>query len=130
MEGKGHRYCLRNAFEKGTILAGLLWVFVLTHWRVFRLKTKQLPIVDGLGFLIYTHDHSEPTRKPMAISDGKLREGYACDEMKSYPSMAFEKLVSQSAANNNYFIHHENHQSKIELLPAEIINCGIHIFTL
>src|SRR6187551_3084915 len=78
---------LKKAYDKGIILAGgsagsLCWF--LGGYSDSR--PKQLSIVNGLGFLNFSHCphyHSEPSRKPLywqAILDGKLKEGYACDD--------------------------------------------------
>jgi peptidase E len=122
---------LKKAYDKGIVLAGgsagsLCWF----TGGYSDSRPKALSIVNGLGFLDYTHCphyHSEPTRKPLyfrAVLDDKLGEGYACDDMAGilFVNGKFEKSVSQNAANNNYFIYKENAEVKEELLPAEIIN--------
>ncbi len=90
---------------------------------------KELSILSGLAFLNFSHCphyHSEPNRKPLyhkAILDGKLKEGYACDDMAGllFINEKLKKSVSLNAENNNYFISVENGKIKEELLPSEII---------
>jgi dipeptidase E len=121
---------LRKAYDKGIILAGgsagsLCWF----TGGYSDSRPKKLSIVYGLGFLNFTHCphyHSEPGRKPLynqAILDGKLKEGYACDDMAGllFVNGKLKKSLSLNADNNNYFIRLENGKIKEELLPAEII---------
>ncbi len=73
-----------------------------------------------------SHDYNEPSRKPLyhqAILDGKLKEGYACDDMAGllFVNEKLKKSISLNTENNNYFILVENGKIKEELLPSEII---------
>jgi dipeptidase E len=121
---------LRIAYDKGIILAGgsagsLCWF----TGGYSDSRPKQLSIVYGLGFLNFSHCphyHSEPTRKPLynqAMLDGKLKEGYACDDMAGllFLNGKLKKSLSLNTDNNNYFITVENGKIREELLPAEII---------
>jgi dipeptidase E len=121
---------LKKAYDKGIILAGgsagsLCWF----TGGYSDSRPKQLSIVYGLGFLNFSHCphyHSEPSRKPLynqAILDGKLKEGYACDDMAGllFINGKFKKSLSLNADNNNYFIKVENGKLKEDLLTAEII---------
>jgi hypothetical protein len=92
-------------------------------------RPKQLSIVNGLGFLNFSHCphyHSEPTRKPLylqAILDGKLKAGYACDDLSAllFVNGQLKKSLSLDDKNNNYFISVENGKIKEELIPAEVM---------
>jgi peptidase E len=121
---------LRKAYEKGIVLAGgsagsLCWF----TGGYSDSRPKQLSIVNGLAFLNYSncpHYHSEPSRKPLyfqAILDGKLKEGYACDDMSGllFVNGVLKKSLSLDKENNNYFISLENGKVKEELIPSEII---------
>ncbi len=121
---------LRKAYNKGIVLAGgsagsLCWF----TGGYSDSRPKQLSIVDGLGFLNFSHCphyHSEPTRKPLyfqAILDKKLGNGYACDDKAGllFTNGKLMKSLSLNKENNNYFIFLENGKVKEELLPAEII---------
>ena len=121
---------LRKAYDKGIVLAGgsagsLCW-FAGGYTDS---RPKELSILSGLAFLNFSHCphyHSEPNRKPLyhkAILDGKLKEGYACDDMAGllFINEKLKKSVSLNAENNNYFISVENGKIKEELLPSEII---------
>jgi len=121
---------LKKAYDKGIILAGgsagsLCWF----TGGYSDSRPKKLSIVYGLSFLNFSHCphyHSEPARKPLyyqAIADGKLKEGYACDDMAGllFLNGKLTKSLSLNADNNNYFISVENGKIKEQLLPAEII---------
>ena len=121
---------LRKAYDKGIVLAGgsagsLCW-FASGYTDS---RPKELSLLSGLAFLNFSHCphyHSEPSRKPLyhkAILDGKLKEGYACDDMAGllFINEKLKKSVSLNAENNNYFISVENGKIKEELLPSEII---------
>jgi dipeptidase E len=121
---------LRKAYERGIILAGgsagsLCWF----TGGYSDSRPKQLSIVYGLAFLPFSHCphyHSEPTRKPLyfqAVLDGKLGEGYACDDMAGiiFVNGEFKKSVSVNTDNNNYFISAKEGKINEQMLPSEII---------
>jgi peptidase E len=121
---------LRKAYERGIVLAGgsagsLCWF----TGGYSDSRPKQLTIIDGLGFLNYSHCphyHSEPSRKPLywqAILDGKLKEGYACDDNAAlvFVNGVMKKSISLDKENNNYFISVVNGKIREQMLPAEII---------
>jgi len=121
---------LRKAYEKGIVLAGgsagsLCWF----TGGYSDSRPKKLTIIDGLAFLNYSHCphyHSEPARKPLywqAVLDGKLKEGYACDDYSAlvFVNGVMKKSVSLNKENNNYFISVVNGKIREEMLPAEII---------
>jgi dipeptidase E len=121
---------LRKAYDNGIILAGgsagsLCWF----TGGYSDSRPKNLSIIYGLAFLNFSHCphyHSEPTRKPLywqAILDGKLKEGYACDDMAGilFVNGKLKKAVTMNAENNNYFISMENGKIKEELIPSEML---------
>jgi dipeptidase E len=121
---------LRKAYDKGIVLAGgsagsLCW-FTGGYTDS---RPKELTLVEALGFLNYSHSahyHGEPTRRPLyqqAILNGKLKSGYACDDLAGllFINGVVKKSVSQNSENNNYFVSIVDGKVKEELLPAEII---------
>ena len=122
---------LRKAYDKGIVLAGgsagsLCWF----TGGYSDSRPKQLTIVYGLGFLNYSHCphyHSEPARKPLywqAVLDGKLKEGYACDDSSAlvFVNGVMKKSITFAKENSNYFISVANGEIKEEILPAEFIH--------
>jgi len=121
---------LRKAYERGIVLAGgsagsLCWF----TGGYSDSRPQKLTIIDGLAFLNYSHCphyHSEPSRKPLywqAILDGKLKEGYACDDNAAlvFINGVMKKSISLDKEDNNYFISVVNGKIREEMLPAEII---------
>jgi peptidase E len=121
---------LRKAYDKGIILAGgsagsLCW-FTDGYSDS---RPKELTIIKALGFLNYSHSphyHGEPMRRPLyqqAILKGKLKPGYACDDLAGllFVNGIVKKSVSLNTSNNNYFVSLKNGEINEELLPAEII---------
>ena len=121
---------LMKAYNKGIVLAGgsagsLCWF----TGGYSDSRPKQLSIVNGLGFLNFSHCphyHSEPSRKPLyfqAILDGKLKPGYACDDLSAllFVNGQLKKSLSLDDKNNNYFISVENGKIKEELIAVEVM---------
>ena len=122
---------LRKAYDKGIVLAGgsagsLCWF----TGGYSDSRPKQLTIVYGLNFLNYSHCphyHSEAARKPLywqALLDGKLKEGYACDDSSAlvFVNGLVKKSITFAKENNNYFISVVNGEIKEEILPSEFIH--------
>ena len=121
---------LRKAYNQGIVLSGgsagsLCWFDAGSTDS----RPKELTFVEGLRFLDFSHSphyHAEPGRRPLyhkAILDGKLKAGYACDDLAGllFVNGKLKKSVSQDRDNNNYFVSVEEGRIKEELLPAEII---------
>jgi dipeptidase E len=121
---------LKKAYNQGIVLAGgsagsLCWF----TGGYSDSRPRQLTIVNGLSFLKFSHCphyHSEASRRPLyhkAITEGILKEGYACDDLSGllFVNGQLKKSVSQNTGSNNYFISLENGKIKEELLPAEMI---------
>jgi peptidase E len=129
-EAQGIDTVLRKAYDKGIILAGgsagsLCW-FAEGYSDS---RPKELTIIKCLGFLNYSHSahyHGELARRPLylqAILDGKLKSGYACDDLAGllFVNGIVKKSVSQNTDNNNYFVSVKDGKINEESLPAEII---------
>lgn len=121
---------LKKAYDKGIILAGgsagsLCWFNAGTTDS----RPKELTIVNGLGFLNYSHCphyHSEETRKPLYFKDileKKLTNGYACDDRSGIVFLNGEvsKSVSLDNESFSYFVYEENGKIIEEKLTPEII---------
>ena len=121
---------LRSAYNKGIILAGgsagsLCW---FTGGSTDS-RPRELTIVEGLGLLNFSHSPhylKEAGRKPLyqqLILKGKLKSGYACDDMAGllFVNGVTRKSVTMNADNNNYFVSLKEGKIIEELLPAEIL---------
>ncbi|GHN02162.1 putative peptidase YgaJ [Cytophagales bacterium WSM2-2] len=121
---------LKKAYEKGIVMAGgsagsLCW---FTGGSTDS-RPKELTIVEGLGFLNFSHSPHylrETTRRPLyqqLILSGKLKAGYACDDQAGllFVNGVVKKSVAQNAENHNYFVSLKDGKINEELLPAEII---------
>lgn len=121
---------LRKAYDKGIVLAGGSAGSVCWFTGGFTdSRPKYLSLIECLGILNYSHCphyNSEPNRKPLyneAILKGKLKPGYACDDLAGllFINGVLKKSVSQNTDNNNYFISVVDGKINENLLPAEII---------
>ncbi len=129
-KAQGIDVVLRKAYDKGIILAGgsagsLCWF----NGGSTDSRPKELTIVEGLGFLNYSHSPHylrEAARRPLyheLILSGKLKAGYACDDRAGlvFINGEMKKSVSQDAENKNYFVSIKNGKIDEQLLPAEVI---------
>ncbi|HEV8508102.1 MAG TPA: hypothetical protein VGQ53_22015, partial [Chitinophagaceae bacterium] len=69
---------------------------------------------------------SQPERRPLfqqGILSGKLKPGYACDDLAGllFINGVVKKSVSQNAENNNYFVSVVDGKIVEKVLPSEII---------
>lgn len=121
---------LRKAYDKGIVLAGgsagsLCW-FTGGYTDS---RPKEMTLLKCLGFLNYSHSphyNVEPERRLLyrqAVLDGKLRSGYACDDMAGilFINGEMAKSVSENLWNNNYFVSVKSKEIFEEKLPAEIL---------
>lgn len=121
---------LQNAYRNGIVLAGgsagsLCWF----TGGYSDSRPKNLSIVNGLGFLPYSHCphyHSELARKPLYVSamlDGKLAPGYACDDKAGilFQNEKYSKSISLDNLSHCYYLSVKDGKINEELLPAEII---------
>ncbi len=129
-KAQGIDVALRKAYDKGIIMAGgsagsLCWF----NGGSTDSRPKELTIVEGLGFLNYSHSPHylrEKARRPLyheLILSGKLKAGYACDDRAGlvFVNGVMKKSVSQDEENKNYFVSLKDGKINEELLPAEII---------
>ena len=130
-KAQGIDLALKKAYEKGLVLAGgsagsLCWF----NGGTTDSRPKELTIVEGLGFLNYSHCphyHSEATRKPLYhknILEQKLSNGYACDDNSGilFINGKASKSVSTDTESFSYFVQEKNGEIVEEKLDNEIIN--------
>ncbi len=121
---------LKKAYDNGIVIAGgsagsLCWFNAGTTDS----RPKELTIVNGLGFLDYSHCphyHSEETRKPLYhknILERKLSNGYACDDKSGilFINGEVNKSVSMDSESFSYFVYEEDGKIIEKKLDSEII---------
>jgi len=130
-KAQGIDIVLKKALEKGIVLAGgsagsLCWFDNGTTDS----RPKELTVVDGLGFLPFSHSphyHSEEYRRPLYhknIENGIFKAGYAMDD---YAGVIFKngkpfKAVSTDPTKYNcYFVSVKDGKLVEEKLAAEMI---------
>jgi len=130
-KAQGIDLALKKAYENGIIIAGgsagsLCWFNAGTTDS----KPKELTIVNGLGFLDYSHCphyHSEETRKPLYhknILEKKLSDGYACDDKSGilFLNGKLKKSVSLDSESFSYYVYEKDGVIMEEKITHEIIN--------
>ena len=121
---------LKKAHGQGIVLAGgsagsLCWFNAGTTDS----RPKELTIVQGLGFLKYSHCphyHSEESRKPLYhknILEKKLTAGYACDDKSGLVFLNGEliKSVSIDTDSFSYFVYDKDGKIVEDKIETEII---------
>ena len=121
---------LKRAYDKGIVIAGgsagsLCWFNAGTTDS----RPKELTIVEGLGFLNFSHCphyHSEESRKPLYhknILEKKLSDGYACDDKSGilFVNGKLNKSISLDTESFSYYVYEENGEIVEEKLATEII---------
>ncbi len=121
---------LKKAYEKGIVLVGgsagsLCWFDAGTTDS----RPKELTIVNGLGFLEYSHCphyHSEEARRPLYhknILEKKLANGYACDDDSGilFVNGKMRKSVSLDSESFSYYVFEKNGEIIEEKLNPEVI---------
>ena len=129
-KAQGINEALKKAYEQGIVIAGgsagsLCWFTGGTTDS----RPKELSIVEGLGFLNYSHcPHysSEASRKPLYyqnILENKLDNGYACDDRSGivFINEKAIKSVSTDAQSFSYYVYKKDGEVVEEKLEAEII---------
>ncbi len=128
-KAQGIDIVLRKALKKGIILAGgsagsLCWFENGTS----DCRPIQLSIVDGLGFLPYSHcpHYSEEGRKELYFQEMKskrIKSGYASDNLSGvlFKNGKFVEAVSINDNNNSYFVKLEKGVIKETKLKSEIL---------
>jgi len=121
---------LKHAYEKGVVLAGgsagsLCWC----EGGTTDSRPKELSLVEGLGFLKYSHcPHydTEVKRRPLYhknILTGKLGDGYACDNNSGilFVDGKAVKAVSLDDQHHSYYVFEKEGKIIEEKMESEII---------
>ena len=120
---------MRKALEKGIVLAGgsagsLCWFENGTS----DCHPIQLSIVDGLGFLPYSHcpHYSEEARKELyfkEIKSQRIKSGYACDNFSGvlFKNGKFIEAVSLNDVNHSYYVELKNGNVSETMLTSKIL---------
>lgn len=121
---------LRKAYDKGTILAGgsagsLCWF----NGGTTDSRPKELSIVKGLNFLEFSHCphyNTEESRRPMYhknILEGRLSDGYACDDESGilFVDGNAVKAVSIGEDNYSYYVYKKDGKIIEERMESEKI---------
>ncbi|MEY4930026.1 MAG: hypothetical protein RI909_750, partial [Bacteroidota bacterium] len=121
---------LKKAYDSGIILAGgsagsLCWFTAGSTDS----RPKELTIVEGLNILNFSHSPHylrESARRPLyheLILSGKLKAGYACDDLAGllFVNGEVKKSVAQDSENKNYYVSIKEGKIHEQVLPAEII---------
>lgn len=129
-KAQGIDVALKKAYDQGIILSGgsagsLCWFLGGSTDS----RPKQLTVVEGLGFLKYSHSPHylrETSRRPLyqdLIMSNTLPAGYACDDLAGllFVNGEMKKSVTQDAGHKNYFVSVKNGKIHEEVLPAELI---------
>ena len=129
-KAQGIDVALKKAYDSGIILSGgsagsLCWFTAGSTDS----RPKELTIVEGLNFLNFSHSPhylKELARRPLyheLIVSGKLKAGYACDDLAGllFVNGEVKKSVAQDSENKNYFLSVKDGKIHEQLLPTEII---------
>lgn len=120
---------LRNAYERGTILAGgsagsICWF----KNAVSDSRPVKLSVVDGLGLLPYSNcpHYDEAAKREFyhqLIASQTLTSGYACDEMAAvrFTNGKFTEAVTTNELNHAYYISSENGNANPQRLEMKIL---------
>ncbi len=121
---------LRKAYEKGIVLAGgsagsLCWF----SGGYTDSRPKELTLMDGLGFLPFSHAphyHAEPGRRPLflkAVEEGRLPAGYACDDEAGllFVDGKVTRAITLNPDHHSYFVSMKAGKLVETAIDAEII---------
>lgn len=124
---------LRKAYDKGIVLAGgsagsLCWF----NGGTTDSRPKELSIVTGLNFLEFSHCphyNSEASRRPLYhknILEGKLSDGYACDDESGilFVDGRAVKAVSTRDDHHSYHVYLKDGMVIEEKMESELIGTG------
>ena len=116
-EAQGITTALKKAYTNGVVMGGgsagsLCW----SNGGTTDSRPAELSIVKGMAFINKSHCphyNSEKSRRPLYhknILDGKLTDGYACDDRSAihFINEKVEKSVSLDIENNSYYVYIEN----------------------
>ncbi len=105
---------LHQAYQEGIVLAGgsagsMCWFNAGTSDS----RPKQLSIVEGLGFLPYSHcPHysGDPSRRPtyhQNIAEEQLSDGFACDDLSGivFVEGKFKRAMALETGHHSYYVY-------------------------
>ncbi len=129
-KAQGIDVLLRKAYENGTVMGGgsagsLCW----TSGGTTDSRPVELSIVEGLAFIKKSHCphyNSEKSRRPLYhknILEGKLADGYACDDRSAihFINEKVENSVALDSDNHSYYVYKKNGTILEDRIPGEVI---------
>jgi peptidase E len=128
-KAQGIDMILQKALKRGIILAGgsagsLCWF----ENGVSDSRPVNLSIVDGFGFLPYSHcpHYSNEGRKELyfdEIESGRIKNGYACDDKSGvlFKNGKFIEAISTNDVNNSYYITLKDDKINSQKLDSKIL---------
>jgi len=121
---------LKQAYENGCVMAGgsagsLCWF----NGGTTDSRPAVLSIVGGLGFIPKSHCphyNSETSRRPLYhtnILEGRLSDGYACDDASGihFINGKVHQSVAIDAKNKSFYVYRRENQVLEEVLPSLIL---------
>ncbi|MCU6769937.1 peptidase E [Barnesiella propionica] len=120
---------LKKALDKGIILSGgsagsICWF----KNSISDARPIKLSIVEGLGFLPYSHcpHYNIPSKRALYnnyVEDGKLQSGYACDEHSGilFTNKKVTDVVSTNNQSYSYFVKKDQSRSDIIKLNTRVL---------
>ena len=122
---------LKEAYDKGCVMAGgsagsLCWF----NGGTTDSRPGELSIVEGMGFINKSHCphyNSESSRRPLYhanILEGKLSDGYACDDASGihFINGNVHQAVATDTNNKSFYVYQKEHQIIEEELPLLILD--------
>lgn len=129
-KAQGIDVLLKTAYKNGVVMGGgsagsLCW----TNGGTTDSRPKELSIVEGMSFIDKSHCphyNSEKSRRPLYhknIMEGKLTDGYACDDRSAihFINEKVEKSVSLDEQNHSYYVYLKDNIVVEEKLVSSII---------
>lgn len=130
-KAQGIDIALKKAYTNGVVMGGgsagsLCW----TNGGTTDSRPAELSIVKGMAFINKSHCphfNSEKSRRPLYhknILEGKLTDGYACDDRSAihFINEKVEKSVSLDENNNSYYVYLNDGEIIEEKLKTTIIS--------
>jgi peptidase E len=129
-KAQGIDLALRTAYDAGIILAGgsagsLCWF----NEGSTDSRPKELSIVQGLGFLNFSHSPHylrESARRPLyhqLIGTGTIGPGYACDDDAAmiFVNGRLRRAVSLNSQNRCYYVSRDGDKILEQVIEPEVI---------
>ena len=130
-KAQGIDAALRKAYENGVIMAGgsagsLCWF----NGGTTDSRPKELSLIEGLAFIDYSHSphySNNKLRRPTYhknILEGKLSDGYACDNNTAviFINGKYHKSISLDEDYHTYYVYEKDGEIVEDELVAEIVN--------